>query len=122
MKAWPLPINTKIMSEFPDNIKFLENNGKHLYKRINEEGGTEYTSPEFDTLEAAQADARTNINGVHANDAQESGSEPAPEQAPEAPANAEAKAEDCPEPEASADSEQAAAPASEPAPEAEPQA
>ena len=71
------------MSEFAENIKFVEGNGKHSWKRLNAEGGSEHVSAQFDSLEEAQADARLNINGVHA-----------PEEVPaDAPAEAEAPVE-----------------------------
>lgn len=47
---------------------FGEQDGKHYYKRLNDTGGTEFTSELFDTRDDAEADARTNINGEHATD------------------------------------------------------
>lgn len=77
------------MSEFAENIVFVEHEGKHAWKRL-ENGSVQFTSELFDTLEAAQNDARLNINGTHAVAAgQESGAsteekpvEAAPESAP----------------------------------------
>ena len=48
-----------------DNIKFFVEDGKHGWKRVNAEGGTEHASALFNTLEEAQADAGTDINGEH---------------------------------------------------------
>lgn len=92
------------MNEFPENIKFFEENGQHGYKRINAEGGTEFTSPLFDSRERAEEDARTNVNGVHAVEASDPGAEPSVAEGEEAPSNEiESAPETQPEPEAGAE-------------------
>lgn len=54
------------MNEFPESIKFVESaDSQHAWKRLNDEGGVEYTSPLFASRELAEADARATINGTH---------------------------------------------------------
>ena len=61
------------MSE-SNNVKFVEANGKWLWKRYNEQGSVIFRSPEFDTERQAREDYDTNGGQPQA---------PAPEVAPQ---------------------------------------
>jgi hypothetical protein len=69
------------MSE-SNNVKFVEANGKWLWKRYDEQGSVIFKSPEFDTERLAREDYDLNGSQEQASSAEETTAAPAPATAP----------------------------------------
>ena len=84
------------MSE-SNNVKFVENNGKWMWKRYDEQGSVIFRSPEFETERQAREDYEVNGGTPTANETASAEvntqeAESAPENAPE-PENTTAESE-----------------------------
>jgi len=82
------------MSE-SNNVKFVENKGKWMWKRYDEQGSVTFRSPEFDTERGAREDYEANGDNEstqssegQAENTQGSAETTGPENAPEAGASA----------------------------------